>query len=258
MLSSPQGKSMNRSAFLFAAGCILFSVVAAAQEPSRGPDGRASSHVSGVEVLAIPGEPFSAKDTIDWIRTLEDGSTVSLHLDAFLARDSQGRIYRERHNFVPSGSKDAAPLYEIHLYDPVTRTQLLCNGRTYQCTLFDYVPRTFFESTPEGTYDHESRTLTREHLGADTIEGIYVLGTRETMTISAGTVGNERPMVSTREFWYSNELQTNLAVTRVDPAEGKQIIRLSKISRSAPDPHLWDIPIGFTVRDIRGSATRRK
>jgi hypothetical protein len=247
---------MRRSAVLFVAGCSLLAFAATTQEPSRGPDGRTTTHVSGVEVLAIPGKPFSAKDSIDWTRTLEDGTTVALHLDAFLARDSQGRVYRENHNFVPSNAKDPAPLYEIHLYDPVTRTQILCNGRTYRCNLFDYIPRTFFDTTPEGTYDQGSRTLTREHLGADMIEGIYVLGTRETKTISPGAVGNERAIVSTREFWYSTELQTNLAVTRINPVEGKQVIRLYKISRSEPDPHLWDIPIGFTVRDMRTPARR--
>jgi hypothetical protein len=65
-------------------------------------------------------------------------------------------------------------------------------------------------------------------------------------------------MVSTREFWYSDELQTNLAVTRIDPREGKQVIRLFDISRAEPDSHLWDIPVGFTVRDMRASAHRSR
>jgi hypothetical protein len=249
---------MKRPLVFFLGGCIFLVGAARSQEPSRGPDGGTKSQVSGVEVLAIPGKPFSAKDTIDWIRTLEDGSKVTLHLDAFLARDSHGRVYRERHHFVPANSKTPAPLYEIHLFDPVTRTQLLCNGRTYRCVLSDYTPETFFNATPEGVYDHGNRTLTREHLGADTIEGIYTLGTRETMTTNAGAVGNERPIVSTREFWYSDELQTNLSVTRIDPVEGKQIIRLSAISRTEPDEHLWDIPVGFTVRDMRASTRKER
>jgi hypothetical protein len=249
---------MTRSAVLIGAGFILFASVALAQEPSRGPDGRTSTHVSGVEVLAIPDVPFSAKDGIDWTRTLADGGTVALHLDAFLARDRKGRIYRERHHFVPVGSKDAAPLYEIHLYDPVTRTQLLCNGRTFRCTLSDWVPQTFFQATPEGTYNQGTSTLMRERLGMDRMEGMPVLGTRETMTIAAGVAGNDRPYISTREFWYSSDLQTNLAVTRVDPVDGKEVIRLSQISRSDPDPHLWDVPLGFTVRDMRAAGHRTR
>ena len=249
---------MMRCTVYLAAGCVLLASLALAQEPLRGPDGRTTSHVSGVEVLAIPGAPFSAKDSIDWTRTLEDGSTMTLHLDAFLARDGQGRIYRERHNFVPANAKTPAPLYEIHLYDPVARTQMLCNGRTYQCVLTDYKPQTPFVTTPEGVYNRGTTTLRREHLGADVIDGIAVDGTRETMTINAGVAGNERAYISTKEFWYSSELQTNLAVTRSDPAAGKQVIRLSKISRSEPDAHLWDVPVGFKVRDMRGAGRRER
>jgi hypothetical protein len=249
---------MKHAALSFVAGCVLCASLVAAQEPSRGPDGRTSVHVSGIEVLPIPGKPFSGKDCIEWTRTLEDGTTVDLHLEAVVARDSQGRIYRERHNFVPANSPDKSPLYEIHLYDPVTRTQLLCSGRAYRCVLSDYTPRTFFDTTPEGTYANGTRTLKRVRLGSDVIDGIYVLGTRETVTINPETMGNDRPLVSTREYWYSDELQTNLAVTRIEPGQGKQVIRITGLTRSEPDPHLWDVPIGFTVRDMRSTARQRR
>lgn len=242
---------MHVRAFVAAAGCILLVTFARAQDTPRGPDGGTSHHVSGVEVLNIPGKPFTAKTSTDWTRTLNDGSSITLHLDALIARDSQGRVYRERHNFVPANSTRLAPLYEIHLYDPVSRTQLLCNGRVRRCILADYKPQITFQASPEGSYMNGTRTLTREQLGSDTIDGIYVAGTRETLTVSPGAIGNERPVVYTREFWYSDELQTNLAVTRNDPMEGKQVIRLSNIKREEPDPHLWDVPIGFTVQDQR-------
>lgn len=246
---------MKYPVFLLVAGCFFSSVVIAAQEPSRGPDGGTSrTHVSGVEILAIPGKPFSANTSTDWTRTLANGSTITTHLDAFLARDSKGRIYRERHRFVPADPNAHSPLKEIHLTDPVAKTDLLCDGRTLVCVLSAYSPQTFFETTPEGSYDQGTRTLRREYLGDETIEGIYVRGTRETTTIVAGALGNDQPIVSTREFWYSDELQTNLAVTRIDPANGKQIIRLSHISLTEPDSHLWDVPIGFKVRDLRHSS----
>lgn len=247
---------MKYLALLLVAGCFFFAFVLAAQEPPRGPDRSSSSptHVSGVEILAIPDKPFSAKTSTDWTRKRADGATVTMHVDAFLARDSEGRIYRENHGFVPVGSRDPAPLHEIHLTDPVAKTDLLCDVRAHACKLSVYWPKTLFETTPEGTYDRGTLTLSREVLGPDTIEGIPVLGTRETTTITAGVSGNDRPIVSTREFWYSDELQTNLAITRIDPVKGKQIIRLSHISRTAPDSHLWDVPVGFKVRDLRASA----
>ena len=250
---------MKSAALFLLVACVLLGGDAVPQEPSRGPDaGTGHGRVPGVDVLPIANAPFSAKTTTEWTRKLEDGSTVILRLDAFLARDSHGRVYRENHHFVPANTKDDAPMYEIHLLDPVTRTQLYCLGKAYECTLTEYKPKTHFETTPEGSYVDDTRTLTRERLGTDTIDGLSVIGTRETWTTRPGAAGNEQPLVSTREFWYSEELQTNLAVTRIDPLVGKQVIHLSHISREEPDQHLWDVPIGFRVRDLRSSVQRKR
>ncbi|MGA2809369.1 MAG: hypothetical protein ABSE87_14670 [Terracidiphilus sp.] len=242
---------MRRNALISLAGIALMAVGLAAQEPLRGPDGGTSTRVSGVELLAIPGKPFSAKSSTEWTRTLPDGSTIMTRLEANLARDSRGRIYRERHSFVAANSGRPSPLNEIHIYDPLSRTQALCSIRTMECVLSDYYPRTFFDTPVTGLNSAGTRSLARESIGSDTIEGLYVTGIRETTTINAGVVGNEQPLVSTREFWFSEELQTNLAVTRDDPREGKQVIRLSNLSRAEPDPHIFEIPIGYTVRDTR-------
>jgi hypothetical protein len=87
-----------------------------------------------------------------------------------------------------------------------------------------------------GPFDDGKRLLARESLGSDVLDGIDVAGAREKITISAGTVGNSRALVSTREFWYSPDLQVNLAVPHKDPREGTQEIRVHEVSRSEPDP----------------------
>lgn len=246
---------MKRS-FLLLAGVAAICGALAAQEPSRGPDAGTSTHISGIVLLAIPGKPFSGIDNIEWTRTLADGSTIVTHTTAIVARDGQGRMYRENHHFVPLGRK--SPLYEVHIYDPVSRSQMHCSTTRFQCIVTDYVPKRFFETTPAGTSADGTRTLARESLGSDTIAGIYVQGTRETTTIGPGVLGNDRPLVSTREFWYSEDLQTNLKVTRIDPHEGTQAIWISNLSPTEPDPHLFDVPIGYSVRDTRASARTRR
>jgi hypothetical protein len=80
------------------------------------------------------------------------------------------------------------------------------------------------------------------------------VGTRETLTISAGAIGNNQPVVTTREFWYSSDLEINLSVTRKDPREGTQVLQLIDLSRSEPDPSLFQVPADFTVADARASA----
>jgi hypothetical protein len=246
--------------------CLLFLLFAStlcagaarAQEFERGPDGGTTFHVSGVELLSIPGKPFSGKSNIEWTRTAEDGTKVVVLLQATLARDSQGRMYRERRSFVPLGSGERSRLNEVHLYDPVSRTQALCSARTFECVITDYSPVTTFTPSPAGSYANGTRLLERKSLGGDVMEGMNVMGTRETRTIKEGTAGNDRPLVSTREFWYSPELETNILVTRVDPREGKQVVRLSDLALGEPDPHMFDIPPGYTVRDERASVRRNR
>ena len=253
-----RGEVVRNGIRLVVAGAVLAACGIVAQEPLRGPDSGSIHKVPGVEVLTIPGKPFSAKSSIEWTRTLEDGSTVTTHLDASLARDSQGRVYRENHSFVPAGSGRRSPLNEVHIYDPVTRSQLHCSTHALQCVLTDYSPRTFFETRSAGTFDDGARSMSRDSLGSRTIEGIFVTGTLETTTVNAGVLGNDRPLVSTREFWYSDQLRTNLAVTRNDPREGKQVIQLSAIAVGVPDQHLFEVPLGYTLRDLRASARRKR
>jgi hypothetical protein len=84
---------------------ILPSVRAQDSEDTmRGPDGGTTYHVDGISVDPLPAQPFSRRGTTEWTRTLQDGSAVTTHLFATVARDSEGRIYREGRKFVPVNS----------------------------------------------------------------------------------------------------------------------------------------------------------
>jgi hypothetical protein len=238
------------SIVVFASSALL----ACAQEPLRAPDGGTTYRVSGVDLLAIPDKPFSARSRTDWTRVLEDGSTVKVYLETSLARDTQGRMYRERHSFVPEGSNQKSRLNEISLFDPQAQTRTTCNVASHHCSITTYIPRTSFVPEPVGAFANGTRFLARENLGTDVMEDLNVTKTRETLTISAGTMGNERPLVTTREFWYSPEIETNILTIRKDPREGTQVVRLSAISRSEPDAKMFQVPEGYTVQDDRSSA----
>jgi hypothetical protein len=244
-----------RNRILFFLSVVALSVgVLHAQEPLRGPDGGTTYRVSGVELLAIPEKPFSANSRTDWTRILADGSTVQVHLTAKLARDSSGRMYRERRSFMPGTADTQTRLNEIMIYDPVALTETVCTVSAHHCVITNYQPRTSFAMMPVGSFENGTRFLNREELGTNTLEGLDVIGTRETLTVNAGVVGNQRALVTTREFWYSPDLQTNLSITRNDPREGKQVVRLSDLSRSEPPSQLFEVPAGFTVQDARGGS----
>jgi hypothetical protein len=244
-----------RSFALLALSLLLVCTLSAQEsdEPSRGPDGGTRVHVGGIEILPVVGRPFSGRDSIDWTRNLEDGTVQTTHLEANLARDGQGRIYRERVPFVPANSNEPSKRKEITISDPTTHSRIICIVAARRCTITGYYAPTSFTLRPVGAFDKGKRTLSRESIGSDVVDGLNVVGTRETITINAGAVGNSQPLITTREFWYSPDLQVNLSVTRKDPREGTQVIHVIDLSRSEPDPAMFEVPAGFVVKDLRGS-----
>ena len=234
-------------------GLSIAAVSLQAQAPLHAPDGGTRYRVEGVDLLPLPGMPLSGKSSIQWTRNLEDGSTVNVHLEANLARDSAGRMYRERRSFVPVNSAQQPRLEDIMLFDPAARTKTTCTLAIKKCLVVDYYPRRQFALQPPGPFANGTRSLTREDLGQGQIDGMSVIGTRETTIINPEVVGNEKALISTREFWYSSAIRTNLLVTRVDPREGKQTIQLIDLSLAEPDPRLFEVPKGYTVVDDRSS-----
>lgn len=84
-------------------------------------------------------------------------------------------------------------------------------------------------------------------LPAKEIEGLKVHGERTTWTIEAGKLGNEKPLVSTREVWRSPELMLTVMSRDSDPRSGEVIYRLEKIKRGEPDAGLMKLPPDYTV-----------
>jgi hypothetical protein len=91
--------------------------------------------------------------------------------------------------------------------------------------------------------------VNRESLGRQAIEGVEAEGTRVTYTIAAGKIGNERPIVTVNERWYSPELQTVVLSKNSDPRTGETTYRLTNISRGEPDPSLFQVPADYTVKE---------
>ncbi len=57
-----------------------------------------AQNFSGVAISALPGMPFTGQETIVWTHQVSD-KTVTSRLVGTVARDSQGRTYREGHSF---------------------------------------------------------------------------------------------------------------------------------------------------------------
>ena len=68
------------------------------------------------------------------------------------------------------------------------------------------------------------------------MEGTSAEGTRETNTIEAGVIGNDRPLTIVSERWYSQELQTEMMTRHSDPRTGEQTTHLTNVRLGEPDP----------------------
>jgi len=84
-----------------------------------------------------------------------------------------------------------------------------------------------------------------EDLGEQNIEGVSAKGTRTITTIPAGAIGNDRPIETVYEKWYSDDLQMVVFSKSTDPRFGEQTYRLTNINRSEPDPSLFTPPPGY-------------
>jgi hypothetical protein len=226
-------------------------------DASRAPDRGTEVRVHGIQILPVTNKPFSGRDHIEWTRTLENGSVITTELYAILARDSQGRIYREHVSFVPARSNQPSKRREIDVLDPVAHTRTVCLMAKRHCAISSYYASTKFVPPPTGPQANGTRYLTRESLGTDVIDGLPVLGTRETLTINAGAVGNSQSLVTTKEYWYSPDLEINLLTTRKDPREGTEIIHVVDLSRTEPNPSVFEIPANFVVEDDRWAPRSR-
>ena len=87
-----------------------------------------------------------------------------------------------------------------------------------------------------------------ESLGKQLIEGVEAEGTRKTIEIPAGEIGNERPIDIVFERWYSPELQVVVMTKHSDPRFGETTYRLTNINRTEPVHELFEVPADYTLQ----------
>jgi hypothetical protein len=98
-------------------------------------------------------------------------------------------------------------------------------------------------------HGNEHKNAKTESLGKQTIEGVEAEGTRTTVTIAAGEIGNDRAIEIVNERWYSPELQTLVMTRHSDPRFGETVYRLTNINRSEPAKSLFEVPADYTLKE---------
>jgi len=234
----------------------------------------------------IEGLPFAATGRIAIEQTLADGSTISNSYDVANWRDAEGKTRVEYVLKMP-GLDSSQRMVMVH--DPKNGTtmnwmagnpqvpvmvhHMLVLGTSAKTGVMGSLltsappPPPGVQSGPQtGTAPAQATlprnvtlpsagtrgamNVSREDLPADNIAGLYVTGVRTTTVIQAGSAGNEHDITVTSETWTSPELKITVRQITDDPRSGKVTTELTAVTRTDPDPALFQVPEGYTVRDL--------
>ncbi|MDR3726633.1 MAG: hypothetical protein P4K86_06285 [Terracidiphilus sp.] len=237
---------------------LAFASAAFAQTPPqqpviRVPDGGTSGRMESIFIPPKARAPFSFTLVTEWARPLGNGGTFTLTNERHIVRDSKGRIYQERWILVPKGGKIKFHMDVFQITDPDEHTWYNCITATKVCDLYPYHLTTQDKFQPaigtSGPLPNGNGFRQHEDLGLNSTEGMDTHGYRETTTINAGVMGNDKPMVAIREFWYSPHLAVNLISTVDDPQSGKQVFTVKDLSISEPEPNYFEVPAEYKIVD---------
>jgi hypothetical protein len=98
----------------------------------------------------------------------------------------------------------------------------------------------------------------KESLGKQVIEGVECTGIKETSTIPAGTVGNDRAIETVTERWYSPDLQLDVMTKTTDPRFGETTYRLGNIIRAEQPKSLFEVPADYKLEEPAASIKTMK
>jgi hypothetical protein len=193
----------------------------------------------------VKGAPYAAEATTEVIQTFADGNRIVRRTSALLYRDSRGRTRREVALGDVAGIVVAGnPLRIITIHDPDSKTTYVFDPDNRLVQLGSAArgglpPPADSQQQVTPPVDSAER---EESLGTRTIEGLLCEGTRKTTTIPAGAIGNERPITTVAERWYSRELQLLIRSRVSDPRFGETTYRVTKITRAEPFESLFQMP----------------
>ena len=223
----------------------------------------------------VIGAPYSAEAVTMVVQALADGNRISRESKAAVYRDAAGRTRREQ-GLAIIGAMVGGPedRQQVQITDPqagityildmgtrtahklavpkMALTRALAPTAAGGAATFE-LPLPPPASGGHGAVFYRRGVFTNskppaiEHLGKQIVEGVEAEGTRSTITIPAGQIGNDLPLNIVSEKWFSPELKVLVLSRQTDPRFGETTYRLTNIVRAEPPPDLFEPPPDFTV-----------
>jgi hypothetical protein len=209
-----------------------------------GPDGR-------MGLLNVTGKPFSATETRHTLQMLANGTKIENSDTDLIYRDDLGRTRIE---------ESINGRTTVVIMDPVARFVAILDRAT-KTVHKNPIPADAVNGSVsvaqgkvmvlvENMRGKVAPHVAAVQLGDKEVSGVMATGTRETRTIPAGTIGNDRDLQMVDERWYSADLQVLVKSVNTDPRFGETTYQLVNIVRTMQDPALFEIPADYTVADI--------
>lgn len=255
--------------FVIALGCVAFAQSDAPAPPPPPPPHEGIGMMMGPGPMGGPhhdemgegklvkGAPMSGYIVMTRDTTLADGNTIHTENQTKVYRDSAGRVRREVGIELNTPTTGAAKRSMIVITDPVAGYRYILNPDNKTARQMPLRPSKGprpANGKHQDNGEHEkmwakSETeVTKESLGAKTVNGLQAEGTRVTRTIPAGQIGNAKAIEVVTERWISTDLQMPVTMTHTDPMMGTMTTKLSNINRAEPDASLFQVPSDYKIK----------
>ena len=205
------------------------------------------------DVPTIKGAPFSGDSVITLKLSQYDGTKIERKVSGKYYRDSEGRVRREQvivglGLMTPTGDGQRI----VNIVDPVAGfvyTMIGDQREAQRLPIVKVATPTEVGAEPVGPIGVDVAKKV-ESLGTRQIDGVSATGTKTTLTIPPGLMGNERPVDVVEERWESPELKLVLLSRQHNPVSGEVEYRMTNIRRAEPAADLFKVPAGYKIVDV--------
>jgi hypothetical protein len=223
----------------------------------QGPGARLLGAEAGMPGRVVKNAPYSADLVTETTQTLPDGNRIHQTSTSHAYRDSEGRTRREPSlNSLNSLAPNSHLPAVIFINDPVAGLNYALSAKDHTATRSSGMrpggranQAKSAGGPPPGGRDRFNQNMKVEALGRQTVEGVPADGTRTTITIPAGQIGNEQPIQIVTESWYSPDLQAVVMSKRSDPRTGESSFHMGNLSRGEPAAALFQVPTDYKIAE---------